>query len=78
MHRVYAPAFKHQVVHETLAPGAIVTALAQRHAISINVVYDWRRLHRLGQLPVPDCVFHVKRPAIPREGDHRLHTKATS
>ncbi|MGT0193829.1 IS66-like element accessory protein TnpA [Burkholderia pyrrocinia] len=52
-HRVYARAFKHQVVRETLAPGATVAGVARHHDLSANVVTEWRRLHRLGLLPAP-------------------------
>jgi len=51
-HRVYSRAFKQQVVRETLAPGASVAAVARQHALSANVVFEWRRLHRLGLLPL--------------------------
>jgi len=46
--------FKQRVAHETVAPGARATAVARQHALSANVVFEWRRLHRLGLLPLPD------------------------
>jgi transposase len=44
--RRYSPAFKRQVVKETLAPGASVSIVARRHDINSNVVFRWRQEYR--------------------------------
>jgi transposase len=34
---------KYRIVQETLAPGAVVVAVARRHGISTGLLYTWRR-----------------------------------
>jgi transposase len=34
---------KYRIVQETLAPGAVVMAVARRHGISTGLLYTWRR-----------------------------------
>jgi transposase len=53
-HRVYSVEFKQQVVRETLEPGASVSLVARRHDINANVVFEWKRLYRLGKLALSD------------------------
>jgi transposase len=49
-HRVYSLELKQQIVLETLQPGSSVSAIARKHGINDNIVFEWRRLHRLGRL----------------------------
>lgn len=44
---------KRQIVEETFEPGASVAAVARRHRINANQVFQWRRQYRAGGLPVP-------------------------
>ena len=48
--RLYKEWFKAQVAQECLAPGALVSTVAQRHNINTNVLFRWRREFRLGLL----------------------------
>jgi transposase-like protein len=34
-------------------PGSSVSAIARKHGINDNIVFEWRRLHRLGRLGLP-------------------------
>jgi transposase len=43
---------KRRIVEETLEPGASVAAVARRHRINANQVFQWRRQYRAGGLPV--------------------------
>ncbi|MFM0515152.1 transposase [Paraburkholderia sp. RL17-373-BIF-A] len=52
-HRVYSLELKQQIVLETLQPGSSVSAVARKHGINDNIVFEWRRLHRLGRLGLP-------------------------
>lgn len=52
-HRVYPLEFKLQLVKETLSPGVSVSTVARKHDINANVVFEWRRLYRLGKLRLP-------------------------
>lgn len=52
-HRVYSQELKQQIVLETLKPGVSVSSVARRHGINDNIVFEWRRLHRLGKLGLP-------------------------
>jgi transposase len=77
--RKYSLAFKLQVVEETFAPGASVTAVALRHNMNTNVVFRWRKLFREGRLtgeagadkkllPPPDFIpvrVIADRPSLP-------------
>jgi transposase-like protein len=48
--RGYSLDKKLQVVRETLAPGASVSVVAQRHTINTNVVFRWRKQYMRGEL----------------------------
>ena len=52
-HRVYSLELKQQIVLETLQEGSSVSAVARKHGINDNIVFEWRRLHRLGRLGLP-------------------------
>jgi transposase len=41
--RRFTKAFRHQVVQETLVPGASVAAVALKHRLNANLVFTWRR-----------------------------------
>ena len=41
--RRYEVGFKRQVVAETLVEGATVAALARRHGLNANLVFNWRK-----------------------------------
>jgi transposase len=43
---------KRRIVEETLEPGASVAAVARRHRINANQVFQWRRQYRAGGLSV--------------------------
>jgi transposase len=51
---------KIEVLMEALAPGASVTAVADRHGVARNLVYTWLRLAREGRL---DGVVPARRSA---------------
>jgi len=55
-HRAYSLEFKQQIVMETLQPGTSVSAIARKHDINDNLVFDWRRRHRLGKLGPPATI----------------------
>ena len=42
---------KLKVLMDALEPGASVSAVADRHGVSRNLVYTWLRLARKGQIP---------------------------
>jgi transposase len=44
---------KRRIVEETLEPGASVAAVARRHRINANQVFQWRRQYHAGNLSVP-------------------------
>ena len=48
--RRWPRAKKIEVLMEALAPGASVTAVADRHGVARNLVYTWLRLAREGRL----------------------------
>jgi transposase len=52
-HRLYPLELKQQIVLETLQPGSSVSAVARKHGINDNILFEWRRLHRLGRLGLP-------------------------
>jgi len=41
---------KQRIVEETLAEGASVAQIARLHGVTANLVFNWRRLYRAGQL----------------------------
>lgn len=49
-HRMYAQAFRQQVIRETLEPGMPVSIVVRRHNINANVVSGWRKQYRQGTL----------------------------
>ena len=86
--RLYKEWFKAQVAQECLAPGALVSVVAQRHNINTNVLFRWRREFRLGLLrPArtenfvsagvigPDGKIQAPEPALP-SGDRAAAPKA--
>jgi transposase len=44
---------KASVVAESFAPGAVVSAVARRHEISPQHLFQWRKAARLGRLVLP-------------------------
>jgi transposase len=49
--RRYELAFKRQVVAETQAEGATVAAVARRHGLNANLVFNWRKDKRFNGAP---------------------------
>jgi transposase len=41
---------KRRIVEETLAEGTSVAQIARLHGVNANLVFNWRRLYRAGQL----------------------------
>ena len=41
---------KRRIVEETLAEGASVARIAQTHGLNANLVFNWRKLYRAGEL----------------------------
>lgn len=41
---------KRRIVEETLAEGASVAQIARAHGVNANLVFNWRKLYRTGQL----------------------------
>ena len=41
---------KRRIVEETLAEGVSVAGIARAHGVNANLVFNWRRLYRAGQL----------------------------
>jgi transposase len=77
--RYLALAQKRRIVEETLAEGASVAQIARAHGVNANLVFNWRRLYRAGQLcgrgenkllPVRVTAEGTPRPVTP--GDHSL------
>jgi len=50
---------KRRIVEEALVPGASVAAVARRHGLNANLLFGWRRLHKLGLLE------RSREPAVP-------------
>lgn len=66
--RNWAPEERLRIVRETLEPGAIVQAVADRHGVSTGQLYTWRK-HMLatamaGFVPV-EVVPEAPQPALP-------------
>ncbi len=47
--RRYSPAFKRQVVEETLAEHRSVSEVARAHGINANLIFRWRQTYREGR-----------------------------
>ena len=45
---------KARVAAESLAPGAIISEIAQRYGVTRWQVYDWRRRFRTGRMTLPN------------------------
>ena len=45
---------KARVAAESLAPGAIISEIAQRYGVTRWQVYDWRRQFRTGRMTLPN------------------------
>ena len=43
---------RRRIVEETLKPGASVSKVARAHDVNANLVFQWRKLYRDGQLEV--------------------------
>ena len=43
-----------RIAAESLAPGAVVSEIAQRHGVTRWQVYDWRRRFRAGRMSLPN------------------------
>jgi len=41
---------KRRIVEETFSEGASVARIARAHGVNTNLVFNWRRLYRAGQL----------------------------
>lgn len=68
---------KRRIVEETLAEGASVAQIARLHGVNANLVFNWRRLYRAGQLggrggnkllPVRVTVEDTRQPSTPGAG----------
>ena len=67
---------KRRIVEETFAEGASVAKIARVHGVNANLVFNWRRLYRAGQLcgrrenkllPVRVSGEDTPRPSTPSE-----------
>ena len=65
---------KRRIVEETLAEGASVAQIARVHGVNANLVFNWRKLYRAGQLggragnkllPVRVTGEDTPRPSVP-------------
>jgi transposase len=65
---------KRRIVEETLVEGASVAQIARLHGVNANLVFNWRRLYRAGQLggrggnkllPVRVSVEDTRQPPTP-------------
>ena len=50
VHRKYAIELKRRIVEETFAPNASVSVVARQHDVNANLVFQWRKLYRQGNL----------------------------
>ena len=68
--RRWSTAEKSRIVEESLQPGAMVTAVAQRHDVHPNLLHHWRRQvrqaagRRVNFLPVAVAAEKKSSPAI--------------
>ncbi|MFG1379838.1 IS66-like element accessory protein TnpA [Xanthobacter autotrophicus] len=62
--REWAPEDKARIVAESFEPGATVSAVARRHALSPQQVFTWRREARKASETVPAFVPAVVTPEI--------------
>ncbi len=56
---------KRRIVEETLGAGASIVRVAQRHAISANQVFAWRKRYREGRLGKSSKLLPVTVSDIP-------------
>jgi transposase len=71
---------KARIIEETLAPGAVVSAIARRHGLSPQQVFTWRRQARTSTSPSSDREAPAFVPAVldapvPASAPHRRRTK---
>ncbi|MGD7196135.1 IS66-like element accessory protein TnpA [Ralstonia pseudosolanacearum] len=52
-HRNYSLEFKQEVVQLSMQPGISVAQAARKYDLNDNLVFEWRRQHRLGKFGVP-------------------------
>ena len=66
---------KHRIVEEAMRPGASVADIARRHDVNANLVFNWRRTARSGDLAPGSASNEVtssiarKSPDVPRIAD---------
>lgn len=53
VHRQWPDEVKAQIVSESLRPGAMVSAVAERHGLKPNHLSTWRTMARQGKLVLP-------------------------
>lgn len=67
---------KRRIVEETLVEGASVAQIARAHGVNANLVFNWRKLYRAGQLcgrggnkllPVRVTGEDTPRPSTPQD-----------
>jgi len=67
---------KRRIVEETLVEGASVAQIARAHGVNANLVFNWRKLYRAGQLrgrggnkllPVRVTGEDTARPSTPQD-----------
>jgi transposase len=68
--RRFSKEFKHQVVEETLIRGASVAAIALRHRLNANQVFNWRRKYLRESALVPTKAVKmlpvtIEAPSVP-------------
>jgi transposase len=66
------------IVMESLAPGVVVTQLAQRHGCRAQQIHDWRRLARTGRLALPAPVGSAAPAFVPLLPDHSSPAQAST
>jgi len=69
---------KARIVMESLAPGIVVTQLAQRHGCRAQQIHDWRRLARTGRLTLPAPVGSAAPAFVPLLPDHSSPAQAST
>lgn len=71
VHRHGPDEVKAQIVSESLRPGAMVNAVAERHGLKSNHLSTWRTMARQGKLVLPapeDAVEFAAMIIDPRDG----------
>ena len=74
--RRWSEEFKRRVVAEAMAPGASAAAIARRHDLNANLLFNWKRRYGMSDRFLPIEISETE-PSVPKADDGPTETSVS-